>query len=432
VKVLWIHQNLVTGRQAGNNRAVNIAAALIEAGAEVELIASGQSYFGDAARPGVETDGRLTLHRLPIADSKQNRAAAYLEFNRAAFHYARRLQKPDIVFCSSPPLPQVATSAALARLWNIPWALEVRDLWPAFVIEGGLLEDGIIGQAMRLLESFAYRSAGALVSVSSAFNPYLEKMTDNTIVTAPSGGDRRLLTAPVSLGHAWKQQQGIDGPMVLYAGSFNAAYGIPALLEAAARSNATWVFAGNGADQHLVEAAGVRYLGSVPRTELFPAILAADVGINSHSSWPLLDTCITGKLFDYMAAGVPVLSTGDGQIGEIIRAAGCGLVTKDINAGVAELLQHPGKGVAGRQWLARNMHADTMARRVADAILNTRRRGCLRHVPGAFADMLTGKSQRVLRATYGTNRQAVIRDEFSRWAETGDAPEPLAIPDLLS
>jgi len=436
MKVLWIHQNLVTGKQAGNNRAVRIAAALIEAGAELNLIAGDKSYFGDSVADGVQTEGRLTLHRLKLDAKKDTKGASYIEFNRKAFSYARRLCKPDIVFCSSPPLPQFAASAALARLWQIPLALEIRDLWPAFVIEGGLLREGIMAQLMRALEALAYRSAGSLISVSPGFNPYLERMTSVNITTAPTGGDRRLFEAPATMATAWRQRNGIEGPMVLYAGSFNAAYGISKLLGAAEQSDATWVFAGNGADRHLVEAAKVRYLGSVPRTDLFPAILAANVGINSHASWPLLESTITGKLFDYMAAGIPVVSLCDGQMGEIVRASGCGVVTQDIAAGVQELLMHPEKGDAGRKWLMRNMHADTMARKAARAILQAQPRGLLRHIPGALFDMCRSRSQQALQKSYGGGRQQIIRDAFNQWQLESRhdvfMSEPLALPDLLS
>jgi glycosyltransferase involved in cell wall biosynthesis len=429
MRVLWIHQNLVTGRQAGNARSVRVAAALLEAGAALDIVASTRSYFGDPTAPGLEREGALTLHRLQIQTTSA-RPQAYLEFNRRAFRYALKLPRPDVIFCSSPPLPQVVTCAVLARLWNVPWALEVRDLWPAFVIEGGLLPEGPIAQAMRAIEAFAYRSAGAVISVSPGFVPYLEAMGCRDVVTAPSGGDPMLMDADRSIGAEWRKAHCIEGPMVLYAGSFNAAYGIPKLLKAARASGATWVFAGNGEDGALVEAAGVYYLGSLPRTQLLPAFLAADVGINSHAPWPLLDTTITGKLFDYMAAGVPVVSLRDGQMGEIIRAAGCGVVTDDLVAGVETMQGRPDAGQAGRNWIRAHMHADAMARRTAEAILGAERKGAIRHLPGALSDVMFGRVTGAIASTFCPDRQATIRRAFDGWPTCG-AGSPLSTPAIL-
>jgi glycosyltransferase involved in cell wall biosynthesis len=427
--ILWIHQNLVTGHQAGNSRAVRTAAALLEAGATLDIIASNRSYFGDPVPAGRECDGRLTLHRLPV-DDRAERGSSYIDFNRRAFACARKLAKPDIIFCSSPPLPQAATSLLLARGWNVPLALEVRDLWPAFVIEGGLLREGVVAWVMRLLENLAYRSAGSLISVSPGFLPYLQRMGCTGVVTAPTGGDPELLHSETAVGQAWRERHGIAGPMILYAGSFNAAYGIPQLLEAARRPPYTWVFAGNGADRHRVESGGVLYLGSLSRAELLPALLAADVGINTHADWPLLDTTITGKLFDYMAAGVPVVSLRDGQMGAIIRAAGCGVVTHDLYAGIETVLHQPELGPAGREWVAGHMQADAMARRVAAAVLQAGQQPLLRHLPGAVLATVTGRGPRALADAYGANRQQAIEAAFAGWPAHA-SPDALPIPALL-
>ncbi len=477
-RLLWLHQNFVSAREGGNSRPVHLAAAFLEAGWRVDVVCSQRTYLGDRAgtpTPAVRVDreGALTLHRLPTvvqrAPGGGERARSYAAFATRSARYLRTFGGADLVYASTPPLPQVLPSVLAAVRFAAPLVLEVRDLWPAFLVDGGMVRSRPLAQALYGLEAWACRFADHLVAVSPGFEPYLCAVAPGVpLTTAPTGGDPVFRAAEQAAGAAWRRAEGLeDRLVVLYAGSFNRPYRLGTLLEAAARTatrapQVMWLFAGNGeARPEVARAAArlpnVRYLGSLPKDRLLPALLGADLGLNARAPWPLLDTTITGKLFDYLAAGLPVVSLSGGQTGEILRAAGAGAVapaTPEALAGAVARMarldpaERHAMGQRGQRWVLRHMAAPDMARRVAEAVEETAARaacsrmGRARRAAEAAAlaarDVQAGRARRVIAEEYlpPQRRAKLIHAAFARWMQHRASWEmnstPLPIPSLLS
>jgi len=122
---------------------------------------------------------------------------------------------------------------------------------------------------------------------------------------------------------------------------------------------------GDGRDRPVFEAearrmglseASVRFLGSVPNDEALRLVAAADVGVVPHHADEAWNTTIPNKLFDYMAAGLPVVSSDAAPSKRIVEKTGAGLVYPDRDvaalAGCLASLQDPAVrrryGEAGR------------------------------------------------------------------------------------
>ncbi|MBN2800446.1 MAG: glycosyltransferase family 4 protein [Deltaproteobacteria bacterium] len=441
-KVLWIHQNYVGRNQPGNARATLLLDALARRGHQVDLIATTRSYLGGGEggpEAGVEEEGGIRVHRLP-APAAGDRGKEYLSFLRDAVPYALRLGRPDVIFTSSPSLPQVAPALLLSGLWRRPVVLEIRDLWPAFLEEGGLLRPGPMMWAMRALEGAAMRHGAEVVLVGPAYRPYVEAMGVDParITVAPTGGLAE--PAPAGARAAWRAAHQLDGRVViLYAGSFNEAYDLEVVLAAAARlaplaPEVAWVFVGDGRARPLIEAAArdreaVRYLGAVPRAQMREVLAGADVGLNPHADWPLLGITISGKVFDAMSAGVPVLSLRGGTMGAMVRAAGCGVVadqpTAEALAEAALGLAQAGEearqalGERGRAWVMEQMPAEAMAERVCDAlerlVPGPQRRRLLASLAGGALDAALSRGPKAIRAVYGEGLDQLARETLERW-----------------
>ncbi|MDE0887446.1 MAG: glycosyltransferase family 4 protein [Myxococcota bacterium] len=462
--LIWLHENFVSARQGGNSRASLTLAALLEAGWKVELICTTRSYLGASYGDGaaqIEQEGNLRVHRL-VASGHTSRPRQYLHFCRSALRYASSLPTPDLVFTSSPSLPQVAPALWLSAWNRLPLVLEVRDLWPAFLEQGLLLQSKPLLAALRGLESLAYRSADQVISVSPAFTPYLESMgvASGCLTIAPTGADPSLLELEQPARSLEKQEMGRRQSLkVLYAGSFNTSYGLEVLEAAIDRSadqGIQWLLAGAGDRRADIKACASRnphvdFLGLLPKNELRPILKTVDVGISIHAPWPLLETTVSGKLFDYLAAGLPVINLAPGQMAEILQISRGGwqverdpdhLLTQIARVAQISPSERAAIGLRGQTWLREHMHGAASARRVAAAVdrarRNPKRHGLIGLTTRAIAasfQILSNRSRRKLHEFYGDDvRAETIRNALAGFLEKpASQPErPLTVPRLLS
>ncbi len=117
--------------------------------------------------------------------------------------------------------------------------LEVRDLWPAFLVRLRIIRSWPVLALLAWLESFGLRYAHACISVSPAFSQYLEAMgrRPKRLTVIPSGADAALATVDAASRRRLRSSLGVQDNLVfLYTGSFNEAYSISTLLEAACLS----------------------------------------------------------------------------------------------------------------------------------------------------------------------------------------------------
>jgi glycosyltransferase involved in cell wall biosynthesis len=470
-RLLWIHQNFVTAREAGNSRAIHLLAELLASGWTVDLICSQETYLGlPATRSGsddviIENDGNLFLHRLPKVTRGtylRRSGRAYFEFNTRALAHARRLPRPDVVYATSPPTPQLLPSLWIAAALRVPLVFEVRDLWPAFLLDGGLLRRGIVSEALSALEVLGCRVAAACVTTSPVFTPYLEQLGARAVCAAPTGADSELSRADVASGKTWRERSDLTGRIVvLYTGSLNEAYGIPIMLQAAQQCSKqdpriVWVFAGAGRDAPLIQSAAaqfgyIRWLGTLPKDTLTPVLMAADIAVQTHADWPLLETTVSGKLFDYMAAGLPIVSVSRGLTGEILNAAGAGVVSEVTADGLAhqilafanlEATERKTIGAAGRSWVRRYVPSERCARSIVAVLERARAAPPLTPTKlfgssiAAVRSVAAREPSRTISQLYGSTRATTIRAAFDSWIADGvsktAAVPAAAMPAVLS
>lgn len=109
--------------------------------------------------------------------------------------------------------------------------------------------------------------------------------------------------------------------------------------EALARAHATSL--GLGSD--VVEFMG--YIQS--HADALQVVAASDIGLIPHRKCELWNTTIPNKLFDYMAAGVPVLSSDAIPCARIVRETGAGTVfVSSIPSEIAQGVRHLGESRA--------------------------------------------------------------------------------------
>ena len=89
-----------------------------------------------------------------------------MRFALAATAAAVRVERPDVIYATSPPLTMALPAIAAARRHRAPFVFEVRDLWPEAPIQMGALTSPAGIRAARALERFVYRRAAHVVALS--------------------------------------------------------------------------------------------------------------------------------------------------------------------------------------------------------------------------------------------------------------------------
>jgi len=269
-----------------------------------------------------------------IHRSRAARVANYAGFVTAAGARALGLPRPDVVLVSSPPLPVAGLGPLLARRFDRPWLLEVRDIWPESAVSVGWLSSD--GLAYRALANFA-RSVTRRAAVVIVPTPGLEPLVRNHgaqeiavlpgIVTARSLDLERRRNTRIRLGFSH------DDCVFLYLGAIGVANGLDLLLEAVGAlppsTPARIVVAGDGsARSKFAEALASRRLDRItllpPVTQdgVADLLAAADVGLHMLRPDPVFGSALPTKALEYLGAGLPFVTTVPGLPTEVAVASG--------------------------------------------------------------------------------------------------------------
>ena len=283
----------------------------------------------------------ITIIRPPVYRALHrsfvHRIVNFFSFMLSSFWAGLRVKEVNLVWGTSPPIFQGMTTWALARIKRVPFLFEIRDLWPAFAIAVGVLTNPLLIRASEWLERFLYRRADMTMVNSPGFTEHVKSRGADQVELIPNGSDTRMFD-PAADGQDFRQQHGLESKYVaLYAGAHGMSNDLEVLLEAAGRlkdqPEIAIVLLGDGKEKpHLQALASekdlhnVVFIPSVPKDEMSGALAAADVCVAILKPIEMYKTVYPNKVFDYMAAGRPVILAIDGVIRDVVESAQCGII----------------------------------------------------------------------------------------------------------
>jgi glycosyltransferase involved in cell wall biosynthesis len=350
IHILIIHQSFASLAEAGGTRHHELARHLAERGHRVTIITSAYSYLtgnGQAhRRVEREMDGeriailRVSAYNPPSRPGFFQRVWSFVSFMSAAFFAGLSVQSVDLVWGTSPPIFQGVTAWLLARLKRAPFLFEIRDLWPAFAIQVGVL-NGVLKQpfliwASQNLEGFLYRHADRVMVNSPGFIQHVTQRGARQVELFPNGADPGMFQ-PDCGGEDFRRLHHLeDRFLVLYAGAHGFSNDLGVLLEAAGLlKNAPEiqiVLLGDGKEKPALMATAARkglsnvtFLPPIPKNGMAEALAAADACLAILKPIPLYATTYPNKVFDYMAAGRPVILAIDGVIRQVVESSNAGV-----------------------------------------------------------------------------------------------------------
>ena len=231
-------------------------------------------------------------------------------------------EKPDVILCSSPPPFAFLGAQRLARKFGAKLIFEVRDIWPLTLMQlGGYSPRNPLIRMMQWVEDRAYREAEVVVS---NLKGDVEHMVDRGLRPdkfrwVPNGFSKGEVDTCASVDAAYFASIPQDKFIVGYAGTFGLANSLHTLIDAAEilkeNSDVVFVFVGGGIDQQrLIDSAkakglsNIYFLDFVQKQAIHSVLAKFDVLTVGAQKSPLYRFGVSpNKLFDYMAAGKPVI-----------------------------------------------------------------------------------------------------------------------------
>jgi len=400
VHILLIHQAFVALDEPGGTRHHELARHLVARGHRVTIIASPVSYLTGKGRA---TGGRwverqmdgsqLTILRAytypALHRSFLHRLVSFFSFMISSFIVSLGVRKVDLVWGTSPPIFQGLTAWLIAKLKRVPLLFEVRDLWPAFAVAVGVLRQPLLIRLSEGLERYLYRNAKVVMVNSPGYIKHVKQRGARRVELVPNGAETNMFT-PSADGAEFRQQHNLtDKYLVLYAGAHGLSNDLGVVLQAAARLSdqpeIVIILLGDGKEKSHLQAqaselglTNVLFLPPLSKTEMPVALAAADACLAILKPIEMYKTTYPNKVFDYMAAGRPVVLAIDGVIRQVIEDAGGGIPVppgdpQAMAEAIRSLAENPTAGMQmGRQarlYVETHFDRTNLANQLADLIV---------------------------------------------------------------
>ena len=269
--------------------------------------------------------------RTYVGNGKQrvlNMIDFYRNVRKAAVAYAEKYGKPDVILASSVhPLTLVA-GLKLAKRFGVPCICEVRDLWPESIVaySSRLTRSNPLIRLLYAGEHWIYRRADRLIFTIEGGYDYIvdqgweKDIPRDKVFYLNNGVDLEVFQ--YNCDHHRIEDPDLDDPdtfKVIYTGSVRQVNHLSLLLDVAKcleERPVRFLIWGDGEELPALrkravdeQISNVRFKGRVPK-EFVPSIVTrADLNFAHNAPAPLFRFGISfNKIFDYLAAGKPVLS----------------------------------------------------------------------------------------------------------------------------
>lgn len=329
-RVLLLTPNYRPESNAGAHRLTSLAEYLADVGQEVVVVTlqphhpQNRIYDGyDVRSPHIADVNGVRVVRikpwLAPKDSLVLRLLAESLFCLQTLPYLLR-EPTDVILASSPYMFLGPVGLVAGVLRRRPFVWDVRDLtwlYPAAAGKRTFGLDRVLASIMRLV---AARASALTTATEGLFGYFQHKPREAAYIPNGVNDDwlDRLLALPAPARDA--------SPVVAYAGLFGYNHGAATIIEAAALlPEASFVLVGDGPEREalviLVTKLGLRnvtFTGYLDQDRLIDVYRRSSVLVSHVRSNPIFLWTQPAKVWEYMAAGRPVVLAGEGEVVGIV------------------------------------------------------------------------------------------------------------------
>lgn len=257
----------------------------------------------------------------------------------------RRINKPDVIVTSSPTFFSIISGYWYSLRKKVPFVLEIRDLWPAAMIELGVMKKGFITNMLEKMELFFYRKSHKLIMVTKSFKEnVVSRGIDINKVHVITNGVNQELFYPRKKNKSIIKTYDLENKFVIsYVGAHGISQNLSTILEVAKSlktdRNIQFLFIGEGAEKDKLESIAseqgiynVTFIDSQPKEIIPDYYNISDICLIPLKNIELFKTFIPSKMFEIMACGVPIVASLEGEAADILNESKAAEVVKPDNS----------------------------------------------------------------------------------------------------
>ncbi|MEX0684521.1 MAG: glycosyltransferase family 4 protein [Balneolales bacterium] len=349
MNILLIAQYYPPETGAGATRAEALTRYLSECGWEIDVISEIPNYptgiVPEEYQSGIhfrEKHNGTTVNRLWVWANKRETTLQQMglfgSYLVSSMLYALlNPRKYDFVYATSPPIFSALSGCLIAKIYRIPFVLEIRDLWPdAAVGIGKITKRSYWYRFGKRLEHWLYKQADVIIPVTHETGAIIKKDHPGALIHVIQNGVDLEHFKPIANPEKVVDESFDDKKFRIgFVGSLGVIHDFKTVIEAAKLceidDDIEFVIIGDGSCRNLLTSLieehrpkNVIWLGLKDHEKIPAYISLFDVGINPVYDIKVFESIITVKFFEYLACEVPVISLARGvmqQEGDKSKAA---------------------------------------------------------------------------------------------------------------
>lgn len=260
-----------------------------------------------------------------------------------------KVSNPDVVVVSSPTFFSMFSASAYSIFKRAKLVLDIRDLWPAAIVELGVLKNKFIINTLEFFEKAFYRQAASIVVVTNSFKKNLvdRGIPASKIEVITNGVDIEQFQYREEARQKLRENLGYkpNDFIGLYIGAHGLSQSLHTLLEVAEKiPEVEFLFVGEGAEKKkLIEVKEQKNLSNVKFVEgqekkyITDYYSLSDVCFIPLRNIELFKTFIPSKMFEIMSNSRAIVASVDGESAEILSKSNAALITTPENVhGIVE------------------------------------------------------------------------------------------------
>lgn len=356
MKLLLVSQYFPPEIGAGATRSETIVRYLSDLGWNIEVISELPNYPNGIIPDTYKNKfhhcdiyHNSLIHRVWVwANARTNnteKLGLFITFLLSSLLYViQNPKKYDVVYASSPPIFAAVAGCLIAKLLKTRFVLEIRDIWPDAAVDIGSVDrDSLMYKISKRVEYWLYKQSDMIIPVTETAASIIHERAPGKRIHVISNGVDLDMFKPVKNPETFIDES-IDKQKfrVGYVGSLGVIHDLKTVVKAAKLCeddpDIEFIIIGDGGQRQKFlnilkseEPNNLKWLGLKEHDKVPAYISSFDIALNPVYGFDIFNSIITVKFYEYLACGVPVISTSNGLLKRVSEHSGGGLAIEPEN-----------------------------------------------------------------------------------------------------